>query len=269
MPLLWLRAAAALYGVGVVYALVALARKREILSRPIMPLVFLGLIFHFVSVVEARFGVEAVSAISFYESLLAFLFMAFFAGMYARYRTTSPGIFVLPAVFLVTLSAALAQRPPQFASPLLRSGWIFVHIALIFLGYAALFLSLAASLLYLIQERNLKQKNIGGFFGRLPALQTIDELGYRSLILGFPFMTVGLIAGLVLAQIEFGASFMADPKIVLSLLMWVAYVVMLYTRWSVGWRGRRAAYLSAVTVAVALTAWIANHFSSMHRFVNP
>jgi ABC-type uncharacterized transport system permease subunit len=148
----------------------------------------------------------------------------------------------------------------------LARGWLFAHIALIFTGYAALVLSFGASLLYLIQERSLKSKKPGGLLSRLPALEVIDEIGFRSLLLGFPFMTLGLMAGTVVAQATYGKIDLLDPKILLSILMWVVYLILLYTRWTAGWRGRRAAYLAAGAFVAAVVAWAANYFSTIHRF---
>jgi len=65
----------------------------------------------------------------------------------------------------------------------------------------------------------------------LPALEDIDQIGYRSLLLGFPFMTLGLVAGSVVAESTYGRVDFQDPKILLSLLMWAVYLVMVYTRW--------------------------------------
>src|SRR6266404_7469239 len=248
MPLLWLRVALVLYGVGLVYALLALARRgqAQILARATLPLVATGAVFHLVALAEraAAAGHLAPGTLDDAESLLAFIVIAFFLVAWARYRTLSPGIFVFPVVFLLTFAAALGQQPPEFSSPLLRSGWIALHIVLIFSGYAALVFSFAASLLYLAQERGLKAKTAGALLARLPALEVIDEIGTRALLLGFPFMTLGLVVGAMVAEAEFGAGFLRDPKIVLSLLMWVVYMVLLYTRWNAGWRGRRAAFLS-------------------------
>jgi ABC-type transport system involved in cytochrome c biogenesis permease subunit len=138
---------------------------------------------------------------------------------------------------------------------------------LIFTGYAALFLSFGASLLYLIQARSLKSKQPGGgVLARLPALEVIDEIGYRALLLGFPFMTVGLICGAVVASAKFGPVYFRDPKVVLSVLMWAVYMLLLYTRWNSGWRGRRAAYLATFAFVAAVMAWAANYFSGVHRF---
>jgi ABC-type uncharacterized transport system permease subunit len=135
------------------------------------------------------------------------------------------------------------------------------------MGYAGLFLSFAASLLYLAQERRLKLKKPAGTVLRLPALEVIDEIGYRSLLLGFPFMTLGLVAGSIVAQATYGRLDILDPKFFLSLLMWVVYMVMVFTRWNAGWRGRRAAYLATGAVIAAVIAWSANYYSAIHRFV--
>lgn len=267
----WLKVAAAMYSVGLLYAFVALSGKRQVLSRTLLPIVGLGTIFHFVAMVESftESGQFTPATLFQSESLLAFLLMFFFFIVYWKYSTTSHGIFVFPLVFLLTLSAAVGERPPQFDNPALRGGWIITHIALILAGYAALFFSFVSSILYLVQERSLKTKVASTFFSRLPALEVMDDIGFRSLLLGFPFMTIGLVIGSVIAQSTFGPAYFRDPKIVLSLLMWAVYMVLLFSRWSAGWRGRRAAMLSACAFMVAAVAWAANYFSAVHRFPAP
>jgi ABC-type transport system involved in cytochrome c biogenesis permease subunit len=151
---------------------------------------------------------------------------------------------------------------------------VFVHVVLIFTGYAGLFLSFGASLLYIVEERALKSKRMSSWLTLedqgpkkgLPSLQTIDDICYNSLLFGFPFMTLGLAAGSVLAIEKYGPLFFYDPKILLSLAMWAVYLLLLYMRWSSGWRGRRAAMLATVAFVVALGAWAANYFSRVHRF---
>ncbi|MBV8206939.1 MAG: cytochrome c biogenesis protein CcsA [Acidobacteria bacterium] len=265
MPVLWLRVALALYSLGLVYSVVALGRQTHWITRFTAPAVQLGMIFHFVSLLESAHEQGRLAG-SFHdvESLLAFMLMLGFSAVYVRYRTVTPGILIFPAVFLLTFAAAMGKHPIVFTSPL-RKPWIAVHITLVLGGYAALLFSLSACLLYLLQERGLKSKSRWAF-SRLPALDVIDQISYRSLLLGFPFMTLGLVTGIVLAEAEFGAAFLRDPKILLSLLMWAVYIVLLYTRWSAGWRGRRAALLASVVFVAAIGAWAANSFSSIHRF---
>jgi ABC-type uncharacterized transport system permease subunit len=268
MSIFWLRVALALYGVGLLYALIALTRTSDLLNRIALHAAYLGMVFHLVSLTEGVFLSDHVSLAMAHnsESLLAFLIMTVFMITYLLYSTTSPGIIVFPLVFLLTFMAATRQQPFLLMSPGMRTSWLVAHIGLIFTGYAALVLSFCASLLYLIQQRSLKSKRANSIFTRLPALEEIDQIGYRSLLLGFPFMTLGLIAGSVVAESTYGRIDLQDPKILLSLLMWAVYLVMVYTRWIAGWRGRKAALLASVAFAAAVVAWAANYFSTIHRF---
>jgi ABC-type uncharacterized transport system permease subunit len=268
MPILWLRVALAFYSVGLIYALLSLTRAPAWLSRIAMPAMVVGMIFHFVSLTESVLlsGQLTLTSVHNPESLLALLIMTGFLIVYIAYDTSSPGIVIFPLVFLLTFIGATGEQP-FLVTPGSRTGWLFVHIAMIFTGYAGLFLSFGASLVYLLQERNLKSKQPARIMLRLPSLQVIDDIGYRSLLLGFPFMTLGLIAGTIVAESTYGKLDLLDPKVLLSILMWAVYMVMLFTRWNAGWRGRKAAYLAAGAILVAVTAWFANYISNMHRFV--
>jgi ABC-type uncharacterized transport system permease subunit len=269
MPLLWLRFALACYLVGLTYAFFALTRTSDLFSRIALHAASLGMVFHFVSLVELFLSARvAWTSVHNGESLLAFLSMTLFMVIYAIYKTTSPGVVVFPIVFFLTFVAAVDEQPVLLTSFVQHKGWLIAHIILIFTGYAALVLSFGASLLYLIQERRLKTKRPSSLISFLPALETIDQIGYRSLLLGFPFMTLGLITGSVVAMSAYRHVDFTDPKILLSVLMWVVYMIMVFTRWNSGWRGRRAAILATFTVVAAIVAWAANYFSTIHRFAS-
>ena len=269
MSLLWLRVALGCYGVGLLYAIFALTRTSETFNKTALHAAYLGMVFQFVSLVEGVLlsGNITFSLVHNSESLLGFLIMTVFMITYLVYKTTSPGIIVFPLVFLLTFLGATREQPFVLMSPDMRKGWLAAHIGLIFTGYAALILSFCASVLYLLQQRSLKAKRPDGILSRLPALEEIDEIGYRALLIGFPFMTLGLIAGSVVAQSKFGHVDFADPKILLSMLMYAVYVVMVCTRWIAGWRGRKAALLASVTFAIAVFTWVANYWSKTHGFV--
>jgi len=271
MPLLWLRVALACYFVGLVYAFVALSRTSDLFARIALHAASLGMVFHLVSLVEVLLsGHLVLASVHNGESLLAFLSMTFFMVIYAIYQTTSPGVVVFPVVFFLTFVAALDEQPVLLTSFVSHQGWLFAHIVLIFTGYAALLVSFGASLLYLLQERRLKSKKPTSLISFLPALEVIDQIGYRSLLLGFPFMTLGLISGSVVAITTpaIGRVDFLDPKILLSVLMWAVYMIMVFTRWNSGWRGRRAAILASFAFVAALAAWAANYFSTIHRFAS-
>ena len=271
MPLLWLRVATVLYGVGLIHAILMLRQRGERSGRIAAPAVSLGMVFHFVSLVETAglYGYSELLTIRHAESALALIIALIFTGLYLRYKTASPAAFIFPLIFILTFASAIAQHPMAFSSPTFRSGWIVFHVCTLLFGYAMLFLSFVSSLIYLVLARQLKLKQASSWASRLPALQEIDELGYKALLLGFPFMTVGLLAGAVVAQERYGATYFTDPKVLLSLLMWGIYLTLLYTRWSAGWRGKKAAYLASFGFIVSVCAWGANYMSKLHRFIAP
>ena len=198
------------------------------------------------------------------QALLALLLALAFLLVYWRYRTVSLGVFLLPIVVLLTLVPAF--RPNEETLQLAHSNWIFLHVALLLAGYAALILSLLTSLLYLIQERRLKSKSQAAARIKLPPLETIDQIALNSLLFGLPCMTAGLLIGSAVAAVTVGPAFFLDYKVLLSFAMWIAYVAMIHVRRISGLRGRRAVYLSSFVFLVVLTVWAANQFSAVHRF---
>ncbi|MGA8763026.1 MAG: cytochrome c biogenesis protein CcsA, partial [Candidatus Sulfotelmatobacter sp.] len=227
MALLWLRFALGCYLIGLIYAFVALTCTSDLFSRIALHAASLGIVFHFVSLAELFLSGHMVwTSVHNAESLLAFISMTFFMIVYAIYQTTAPGVVVFPVVFFLTFVAAVGQQPVLLTAFVSHKGWLAAHIFLIFTGYAALLVSFGASLIYLVQERRLKSKNPSSLISFLPALEVIDQIGYRSLLLGFPFMTLGLITGSVVAITTYGRVDFLDPKILLSLLMWAVYMVM-------------------------------------------
>ena len=97
MALLWLRVALGCYAVGLIYALVALTRTSDLLSKLALHAAYVGMIFHFVALAESVWltGGLALASVHNAESLLGFLIMMVFMIVYLVYKTTSPGIVVL------------------------------------------------------------------------------------------------------------------------------------------------------------------------------
>ncbi len=268
MFLLWLRVAVVLYGVASVAALPAVLYGRPAWRRVCIPAAVSAFFFHFVSVTEMLApghhwmpgGTREV------ESLLALSISAVFLLVVYFYKTIAFGIFALPLVLLLLLEPALAEYHATFQSPAVRGGWLFLHIGALLAAYAALIFSLLASFLYLVQERRLKNKQKVGFLTWLPPLETMERIASGLLLIGFPFMTVGLLAGCLIAQESVGSGYFRDPKVLLSFGMWALYLVMLFVQRSIGLRGRRAVYLSSFAFLVVLSVWAANLFSAVHRF---
>src|ERR1035438_4647146 len=112
MPLIWLRVAVVCYGVGLLYSLLLLSKRGNVLAKVVEPAVGLGLIFHFVSLVESTVLVGLLPPTYTHnsESILAFLAMVVFFVFFVGYRTVSPGVVIFPIVFILTFASAIGQR---------------------------------------------------------------------------------------------------------------------------------------------------------------
>lgn len=205
---------------------------------------------------------QRYEAFSFFGALAALGFLI----TYAKYRIAPLSVFAFPLIFLMTFLANLFYDPSRSIPQILRRNWIWVHAPLVFLGYAALFIAFAAAIMYLIQERELKSKNLTRFHNRLPSLEVCDDLAYRSLAIGFPLITLGIITGALWAQSE-AVVWARDAKVLFSFLTWFVYLLLIHYRLIAGWRGKKAAYLSIVGfIGVLVTFLGANYFGGLHTF---
>ena len=269
MTNLWLRVTLALYSLGLLHATLTVIKRRERLFRVGLGAISLGIVFHLVALVEDGLAMRhfPVTGLAEATSLFGFVLAGAFLLVYWKYRFHSISVFVFPLVFVLTLMAVIGHSTGDWEPPLLRTAWLYLHVSLIILGYTAFFLTFAAGVMYLIQENELKSKSPRAFYYRLPPLEVIDDLAYKSLAIGFPFITLGIITGTLWASNVWGPRWLLDPKIALSFVSWLIYLSLLFTRWSAGWRGRKAAYFAILGFAVILVTWGTN--SGMHSFVSP
>jgi ABC-type uncharacterized transport system permease subunit len=271
MHLLWLRVAAIFYCAACATTLPAVLYRRPRLQRVALPATLGGFFFHFVALVEMLVAARHWMPVGMHEveSVLSALIVAAYLMVVFAYRATGFGIFALPLALLLLITPAVGPDHATFQSPVIRSGWLFLHIGALLAAYAALIFSLLSSLLYLIQERRLKSRSGPGFLSWLPPLAVMDSIANTSLVVGFHCMTLGLLAGSLIAQESVGISYFHDPKVMLSFAMWGLYLLMLFLRRSVGLRGRRAVWVSSFAFLVVLFVWAANLLSSVHRFPGP
>jgi cytochrome c-type biogenesis protein CcsB len=182
---------------------------------------------------------------SFFEAINALgmgIIMVFLV-MEVRYKVPALGSFMLPLVLLLMLPAALMSGGIEGLNPILKSGWLGIHTSLAVLGDAAFAFAFIVSVMYLIQEHQLKRKHLGVIFHRLPPLDVMDTISYRALAIGWPLFTFGMLTGSIWAESAWGTYWSWQPKEMSSLIVWIIYLALLHLR-TIGWRGRKMAWLS-------------------------
>jgi ABC-type transport system involved in cytochrome c biogenesis permease subunit len=166
--------------------------------------------------------------------------------------------------FVTTLLAALAILPALNTSvdprpALLRSPLFTVHVLSMLVAYASFALAFVLGITYVLLFKEIKAKELGFFYARLPSLQVLDRMNARAVIVGWLFLTGGLTVGVVWALQIAGspdpraqAMRTADPKILIAMICWIVYSFSLFARRAIGWSGRRAAWLSAIGFVIVL-----------------
>jgi cytochrome c-type biogenesis protein CcsB len=228
-----------------------------------------GLAVHTLALIHRVWLSGALPAATFGEALLLFAWalVAAFLLLIWRFPIKVLGALVAPLAALMVSGTLILPQPHGAVSPLLQGFWLTVHICLTLTGYAALALACLGGILYLIQERQIKGKQFGFFYRRLPSLSLLDKLNYWCLTIGFPLLTGGIISGSLYAQHTLGRFFSWDPKEILTLIAWLIYAVLLHERLAVGWRGRRAAllaicgFLVLVCTFVGANLWLTGYHS--------
>ena len=260
MSAIWLRAAVVLYSLGLLHAILTVLRRRTQVFQPALWSFTVGVVLHMVGLTEETLWLRSFPLHNSYEtaSSCAFLIALVFLLVYWRYRIQTHSVFLFPLVFILSLVGSLGTPVATWANPTLRDAWLMVHVALVLVGYAALLVMAASSIIYLIQERHLKTKDPGILTDRLPPLGTLDELITGSTAIAFALITLAVITATIWASIESGARWIGQPKIVISLVTWGMYLLLAFLRVTVGWRGRKAAYLAIVVVACSALTWVAH-----------
>ncbi len=260
--IIWLRVAVCLYFIGLLDATFTIVRRRETFFRIAAGAFSLGALFHLVSLVEEGLAMQRFPASDVLESMsfCGLIVAVTFLAIRWKYKddAASLSVFIFPLVFLMTFMAALRNPIATWSSDTARSTWLIIHIVAELLGYAALVFTSIGSVLYLIQERQLKRKVVPSIYRMLPPLGTLDDLILKSLSAGFVFITIGVIIAIVWAFIEHGTRWIGNSEITLSFVTWGVYLALVFFRISAGWRGRKAAILSLVALAFCAITWAAH-----------
>jgi cytochrome c-type biogenesis protein CcsB len=253
-----------LYLAGAFHAIFTLATKPPGASRLLLTLVAIGFAAHTASLAVgwAQLGHFPIINPREVSSFIAWAITAYYLVISLRYQARALPTFILPLVFVFTLvSLLLPERPLSVAlegaiSASAITQIIFpLHITLVIFSYAAFTVTFIGGVMYLLQERELKTKTFGAAFYRLPALNTCDEIGYRSLTVGFVLLTLGMVTGIIWNNQRDGRYWHNDPKEVMALVTWLVYLFIMHYRLTAGWRGRRVAWLAIAGFVIVLLTW--------------
>jgi len=219
-------------------------------------------------------GVGHAPLSNLYESVVFFSWTIILIYMFIdiKYKYRIVGAFVVPFALLGMAWAQLGLASGiEPLVPALQSNWLLYHVITCFLGYAAFAVACGVSIMYLLKassEEGNKDAQAGGLMSMFPPIRVLDDLNYRAIMIGFPLLTLGIITGAAWANYAWGTYWSWDPKETWSLIVWFVYAAFLHARFTRGWVGKRAAWLSIIGFAATIFCYLGvNLFlSGLHSY---
>ena len=229
-----------------------------------------GLVLRWVETHQTGYGYVPLS--NMYESLIFFSWTIVFIYLMIewKYQQKIIGVFVTPFAFLAIALTSIIPGIDAKITPLvpaLQSNWLAIHVITCFFGYASFAVSFGISILYLIREK--KDAGSGAISKWLPATPLLDEINYKSIVIGFPMLTLGIVTGAAWANYAWGTYWSWDPKETWSLITWFVYAAFLHARLTRDWRGKKAAVLSVVGFSAVLFTYFGVNYliSGLHSYL--
>lgn len=217
-----------------------------------------------------KMGIGRIPVTNLYESLVFFAWSVnlFYLVVEWKYKSRTFGAFVMPIAFGTMLFALTNESSIQPLVPALQSYWLHAHVITCFVGYAAFAVSAGVAVMFLMKAKREERKVTGGVVGRFPSTKVLDDLVYKAIVWGFPFLTAGIITGAAWANYAWGTYWSWDPKETWSLIVWLVYAAFLHARVTRGWHGRRAAILSIVGFLATIFCYLGVNLvlSGLHSY---
>jgi cytochrome c-type biogenesis protein CcsB len=220
--------------------------RTEKIARIATAMMILGFLLLLAGVVGRGISAGRVPWGNMYEFSItgALAFTGAYLGALRKYDLRWLGLFVSISV-LLTLGTAVTVLyvPSAPLVPALKSTWLVIHVAAAIISGGVFLLSNVIAGAFLFLDSMEKKGERAPWAKRLPSLDTLDQLSYRLVAFVFPLWTFAVIAGAIWAESAWGRYWGWDPKETWAFITWVAYAAYLHARVTIGWRGRRAAWL--------------------------
>jgi ABC-type transport system involved in cytochrome c biogenesis permease subunit len=253
-----------LYGAATVAYIVHFARRGPSLGRAATTLLLAGALLHtfVIGMQTMEMRDELFSSLS--RAISMFVWLLALSYLYVEIATTerAMGVFILPIVVgLQAISTFSSGTTTPTPDPVLQSNWFWVHMASLLFAYASFGIAGVLGLVYVLQFKEIKKKQLGYFYTRLPSLQILDAMNSRAVTIGLLLLTIGVSVGIVWTQqaradfpedSNLAAIGLADPKVMITVVTWAVYAFSVLARRTLGWAGRRAAFLSTAGFVIVL-----------------
>jgi cytochrome c-type biogenesis protein CcsB len=234
--------AVGLYGITTALYIYAFIFKNEKVLSEINYFVGVSFVIHTAAILARWYAVGNLPVAGDYENALGGVWVIMLFYLYAsiRYKSLRAiGVAVLPFSLLLLGYGAVrvTELAPMVAA--VRSFWLYIHVIFAWLAFSAFTVCFGLGIIYILKEKNPEKE----FYNKFPELPRLDELMFRYLVFGFITDAVMIASGAIWAKNLWGHYWGWDPVETWSLITWLIYGLAIHLRITMGWRGRRFAWI--------------------------
>lgn len=158
------------------------------------------------------------------------------------------GIGIMPIVLLMIGNGIMSKPLLEPLSPPFKSNWLVFHVFFAWVAYGAFSVAAALGVIYLLKERALSVGKEITFYNKFPDIRSLNDIILKTAIFGFITLTVEIGAGAIWAYGLWGRYWAWDPIETWSLLTWLVYGTYIHLGVTLGWKGKRMAWLAIFAI---------------------
>ncbi len=234
------------------------------------PLLLVTLLLHALYILSrtVEYGHPPITSMFEIFSLIAFTIVVVYWYIELKTGNRSTGYFILILPFFFQCISSIFVREKPEIPEILRSNLLGFHVTSALLGYAAITISAVYGFLYLMLYHDIKSRQFGVIYKRLPNLEVLERMSFTATVFGFLLLTIAIVVGLLWLPRVFSAISYSDPKLLGTIVIWAIYAGGLLAKRVAGWQGRRMVVLSMFGFALAMfSLTVVNmFFSEFHKF---
>lgn len=230
-----------------IYYLIFSGKNKSLVNKT-TPILLILVICHIIEMVTRNIALSTMPLSTTHDAyaFIAFSILLVYMISELGLNNRGAGLFILSFSLVLELLSAINMSWQPETNELLTNKTFAIHASLSITGYTALSLAAIYALMYIIQNNNLKKRNLGKLFMQLPALTYLEKMSMRSVVTGIILLGIGLFLGHYQALVnpQIGVFFPNDMKVIISDAVWILYIGGLIVTNIKKWRGEKMAYMS-------------------------
>lgn len=250
--------AVVLYALATIVSVAGVAFSREKLTNIAFAVTIGAFASHTASIVFRWISIGRLPYVQDYENALSgtwAIVLLYLIVTFVVPRVRIASVVVLPMVVLTVGYGLTVPSTPGLVTPAYKSLWLVIHVLFAWATYAA-YVSAASLAGIELLKSGKKPLRQGSLLARTPGSEQLGELTFRLVVFGFVVNAAAMASGAIWAYELWGSYWRWDPVETWTLLTWLAYAFYLHAQVTLGWRGRRLAWVVLFALfGVMMTFW--------------